>query len=347
MNTKNYILLIVVISIFAVGITYSFFAILASQHRLLQTESVAMKSISSTISAPGVIRSENEATLNFPIAGKLTYLPFKEGDKINQGQTIAALDQRTIQENIQNAVDAYANQKISYNIINDFNGDRALSDTGLSIAARRQLETAVNTLDQAQVALQVQQIAQEQSVLVSPITGVVMHEDVTVPYVNITPTTTFLIADPMAPVFRANVSENDIDYVSVGSKVQIQLNGLSGQTLLGIVEKIYPEKITATDGEQVYQVDISSDALKNKGKLQQSGTVLISSNTAQGTILVPVWLVLQHKYIWVVEDNKAILKQIELGKIHGTNIEVLRGLTENDSVIINPEAIAAKQYQIL
>jgi membrane fusion protein (multidrug efflux system) len=349
MKNNSYFLLLVIVSIIAVSVTYGFLRLGDMYQKPLQTETVAVKQVSSSIAATGVIRSQNEATLNFQVGGKLVYLPVKEGDKVTQGQTIAALDERTIQKNIQSAVDSYQNQKISFDTVNDFNGDRSLSDTGLSIAARRQLEAAVNTLDQTQLALQIQQIAQEQSILTSPINGIVMHEDVTVPYVNVTPATTFVLADPTTPVFRADVAESDIDYVSLGAPVQIQLNGLPGKTLQGIVSKIYPQKVTDANGQAVYQVDVTSDSLLTVGKLQQSGSVLITnaSNSSSGTILVPLWTVLQHKYIWVVSNNQPVLRTVMVGKVHGNTIEILQGLSPNDQVITNPQSVAAKGYTLL
>jgi len=52
-----------------------------------QTESVAIRPIASEILASGSVKSENEATLHFQTGGKLVYLPFKKGDKVNHCPT--------------------------------------------------------------------------------------------------------------------------------------------------------------------------------------------------------------------------------------------------------------------
>jgi len=155
------------------------------------------------------------------------------------------------------------------------------------------------------------------------------------------------LADPKSPVFRANVSENDIDFVSVGAPATIQINGIPSNTFQGTVRKIYPQKITLANAQQVYQVDIQSTALLSYGKLQQSGTVLITNNSVQKALLVPAWLVLSHNMIWVLHNTTPELKQVTLGKTHGNAIEVLNGLSQEDKIITHPESIVNKTYHLL
>lgn len=324
--------------------------LLVSQQKEINitTERVAVKPVGQQILATGMIRSQNEATLSFQTGGKLIYLPFKEGDSVKQGQVIAQLDSRAIQNALQSAVDASQNQKIQFDITNDFNGDRALSDTGLSTSALRQLQTATNTLNQAQLAVAVQQIALEQSTLTSPIDGVITHEDVTTPNVNITPATTFTIADPQEMVFRANISENDISFIALGAPVTITLDGLPNKKIQGVVSKIYQQKQTLASGENIYQVDIQADNLNTIGALRQSGSVVISSKfSGQHVMLIPSWVVLGNKYVWVMRSDKAILQEVTVGDLVGNDIEVTSGLQDNDVIIVAPKAFVTKKYIVL
>ena len=51
--------------------------------------------------------TQTQAVLNFQTGGKLIYLPFKEGDTISQGQTIAQLDTYALQQQLQIAANNY------------------------------------------------------------------------------------------------------------------------------------------------------------------------------------------------------------------------------------------------
>lgn len=342
-NQKRFFLIFGIIIILA-GV--AFFTKQFINKPSIQTETLVVKPVSTTILANGSIASQNEATLHFQIPGQIVYLPFKEGDTVQQGQVIAQLDQRTIQQNIESATKAYQNQKIQFDIVNDNNGDRLLNDLSLSTSALRQLTTAVNTLDQAQVAVTIQKIAQEQSTLVSPINGIITHEDVTTPLVNITPTTSFSVANPTQLVFKANVSETDINFIQVNAPAKVTLAG-DATEYTGTVVKIYPDKKILPSGEAVYQVDIQSDALKANGKYKQAGAALIQNKFNQSVILVPSWTVLQNQYVWVVENNKPVMKKVTVGTTVNNNLEILDGLSSGDKIITNPEAIIAHKYILL
>jgi hypothetical protein len=45
-------------------------------------------------------------------------------------------------------------------------------------------------------------------------------------------------------------------------------------------------------------------------------------------------LALDNNKVWVVENNKAVLKDIVTGKEYGDDVEIVSGLTEGEQVII-------------
>ena len=93
---------IVVIGIFAI-------TFLAHASSPPKTETVDVDSVSQQILATGSINAQTQAVLNFQIGGKLIYLPFKEGDAIYQGQTIAQLDSYALQKQLQIAANNLSN----------------------------------------------------------------------------------------------------------------------------------------------------------------------------------------------------------------------------------------------
>lgn len=366
MKNKTFILVFIGILIATLGASLVLLNI--AQHvsaSSLQTETIAVDPISSTIAAQGTVHSQNEATLYFQTGGKLVYLPFKEGDAIAQGQTIAQLDTYALQRNLQIAANAYQttangtaqtqenNQAgvvegqqrktldaSTYNSYNNITEAQIVTDT-----VQRYVNNSLLAQNSAQLSVDLANYAIQLSRITAPFNGVITHEDVTVANQNVTTTTGFSIADPAQLVFKANIAATDIDFIAVGSPAVIHIDG-SGKTYQGIVTKIYPNKTTLSNGEQVYKVDVTSDALKGV-KLNQSGSVTIQSTAEADVIMVPTWTILNHTHLWVMEDNKPVLKQVTVGKIHGDKIEVTSGLKPGDSVIVNPKGIAQEQYQIL
>lgn len=324
----------------------------------VKTEAAEIKSVASVIQADGSITPQNQATLRFQTGGKLVYLPFKEGDSVKQGQTIASLDTTTLQKQLTQSLNTYRSTRNTFDQTEQ-NEDKSvlqnqqktvtgLSDAGyLNDVAKRIVDQNQANLDNSVLNVEIAQQAIYLSTITSPLNGIITHMDVTSSGVNVTPTTTFIVADPSTLVFRANILENDIDFVTEGSTVTIKLGSGNGKAIQGIVSKIYPDKIALSTGQKAYQVDIESTEIDQYGKMGQSGTALIQSNSQNAAKLVPTWTVLNHDSLWVFANGKPVLRSVIVGKTHGNMTEILDGLEANDRVITNPESIAAGKYQIL
>lgn len=353
---------IVVISLFLIGgIT-----LVTKPSNFIKSENIAVKTVGSQISADGIIASQNEARISFQTPGKLTYIAAKEGDTVYQGETIASLDTYAIQRQLSTALNNYRSTRNTFDQTNDnaatgvLQGQQkfALDTTNksgiggqgeiniINDMAKRIVDQNQANLDNSVIQVELANYALQLSSLQSPISGVITHEDVTVPNVNITPATTFTISDPNAIVFRAQVKEQDIDFISIGAQATVHVNG-NDQTISGTVVQIHPQKITLPNGQNIYQVDVAADNLKNGFTFGQSGFIQISSNVDKTTRLVPVWTVLDNQYIWVDKNNKIALKKITVGKTHGNDIEVLSGLSDEDKVITNPKSILGKNYIVI
>lgn len=325
------------------------------------TTTTSVRFINSVITAEGAVTAQNQANLHFQMSGKLVTLPFKEGDSIKSGQTIASLDSYTIQKQLEAALNTYRSvrntfdqtkdniqdnvQKAQLTYPYDYYSRAGMSDTretAINDAIKRILDQNQANLDNSVINVQLAHNAFQLSTLTSPLNGILLHEDVTVPGLNITPATSFVVADPSTAVFRANVNMNSINYVALGSRAEIAVDGIKNR-LIGTVVNIYPSKVILPNGQSVYQVDIQSDELQKSAKLDQTGTAFIKTNS-EHVALVPVWTVLGGKYIWIDKNNKPELQIVTTGKTHGEDIEIISGLTSQDKIIINPEYIQSLHY---
>jgi multidrug efflux pump subunit AcrA (membrane-fusion protein) len=333
--------------------------------KLNSTTTSSVKFISSTITADGVVTAQNQAVLNFLTSGKLTYLPFKAGDKVYQGQTIASLDSYALRKQLQLASNAYqtaknkadqtqennqagileGQQRYSLDISNKSGYGVISESTVIYDAVVRIVDNDILAKNSAQINIDLANYAIQLSSLTTPISGVIIRQDVTVSGVNVTPTNLFIIADPDSMVFRANIPAQNIYYVSEGSFVNLAIDGIT-EKIKGSIIRIYPAKVILPSGQAVYQADIISDEIKKLAKLDESGTALISTNS-ENVALVPAWTVLSGKFIWVDNGGKPELRQVKAGKIHGNDIEIISGLNSYDHIITDPKYITALKYKFL
>lgn len=358
---KNKII-VSLISILVLALAAGTIQLFTNSQPHFETATVTVKPIATEISAPGTIHSENEATLHFQTGGKVVSLPYKVGDVVYQGATIAQLDTYSLQRQLSAALNSYRSTRDTFDQqqTNAQNGNLAgqqkftLDATTTSRVdgtdvindtVKRILDQQQATLDNSVINVELANYALQLSSLTSPINGVITAEDITTPFVNITPLTSFSVADPTTPIFKAHVAETDIDYVTVGANVHIILSGLIRQ-LDGTVTQIEPQKITDATGNY-YIVDIASPTFKQYGKLGQGGHVLIENTLSGEHLLIPAWTILDHNNVWVLQDNKPQLRKVITGKVHGTSIEILDGLHLGDKIISNPQSIAKLKYTVL
>lgn len=366
MKSKKF-LVILGSSILISGIIIGIIVLLSSQPIPPQGESVAVKQVSSQITADGKVASQNEAILQFQTPGKVAYLGFKEGDSIKKGQTIASLDTYAIQRQLTIALNNYRStrdtfdqtqtnastgvlqgqQKYSLDVTNraGINGQNQVDI--INDMAKRIVDQNQATLDNSVAQVELNSYALQLATLSSPIDGILTRQDVTVPNVNVTPATLFVVDDPESIIFRAQVNEQDIDYVSIGSSALIRLNTNNSSPLTGTVVAIHPGKIILPSGQGIYQVDVQSDQLKGLTTFGTAGFIQITSNTSSTTTLVPNWAVLNEQYIWVETNGTKKRKAIRVGKLHGDFREVISGLDTDDKVIINPASVVSKNYILL
>ena len=320
---------------------------------------VSVKFVNSVITADGVVTAQNRAVLNFQMGGKLIYLPFKEGDAVQIGQTIAQLDTYALQRQLTEALNVYRAARDNFDQTQQNSQDNVLrsqqnplltnadipTPDAVNAAIQRILDQNQANLDNSVINVELANYALQLSTLTSPLHGIVTHEDVTVPGINITPATTFVVADPDSMVFRANIPTENIYYVTVGSDVTLAIDGIPNK-ISGTVVKVYPSKVILPTGQAVYQVDIQSDDLKKLAKLDEAGSAMITTNS-ENVALVPAWTVLGGKYIWIDDNGMPKLIQVTAGEIHGTEIEITGGLKAGEKIITDPKYISSLKYQML
>ena len=340
MDKKSLIITLVAVILIGAGIfVYRAASMTTAQGRT--TITTTAKFVTSTISADGAVTAQNQAVMTFQTPGKLIYLPFKVGDKVYQGQAVAQLDLSKLQANERQAEQSFTAAKAA--------SEKLYNAEGYPTAESYDQKVQRTAVDAAQNIAYDSVVKARQDItdatLVSSVNGILTREDVTVTGVNVTPATTFIVADPDTMVFRANISLGDIYYISVGSQVTLAIDGIPNK-LTGTVVTIYPSKVTLPTGQAVYQVDIASDDLKKQAKLDEAGTALISTN-AENVAVVPAWTVLSGKYVWTDNNGTPELREVTVGKTHSNEIEIIKGLTPTDKIIIDPKFIPSKKYQLL
>lgn len=136
----------------------------------------------------------------------------------------------------------------------------------------------------------------------------------------------------------------DIVDVTEGSQVQISNKDIDLIDLEGVVKKIHPYAFSKVSDLGVEQKRVKVDIeMKDSAVELRPGYVIdirIITDSKKDVLLIPenaVFKMDERKFVFVDENNKAILREIKTGIESQRLIEVNSGLNEGDIVILSPD----------
>lgn len=305
----------------------------------IQTTKIERGKIIQSVTATGTVDSVTTANLSFLTAGRLTYVGVKSGDEVKSGQTIAVLDQRTLRTNLQQALREYAKQRNSFDTTKEANLNRTPQDA-LSTAMKRILENNQSDLEKAVNSVELQQFALEQSVLTSPIDGIIIRADAEVAGMNVGSTTTYTVADINNLEFTIDVDEADIGKISIGQIVNVTLDAFPDNTITLSVTKIDFASHKSDTGGTVYAVKaMLPDNLDQRYKIGMNGDAEIIIAQKPKAMLIPLSALIDEKNIYVKTGKSFSKRTVKLGLESDTQAEVLSGVNTGDEVALQPEEV--------
>jgi len=184
---------------------------------------------------------------------------------------------------------------------------------------------------------------EKQQVLAS-IDGIIIEKLVDENSIGTTGTAAFLIGDIKSLELEGNILSDDIYKVQIGDEVEVSGKAMGDSTVKGKVVKIAPEAKNITSSLGVNQkrvqvtIEISDDA--NLLKPGYDLDIKVITGTKSDTLVIPDSSVFDYKgnsCVFVVDNGKAVIRQIKKGIESEKTIEVVDGLNEGDRIIIKPD----------
>jgi len=322
----------VLIALLVVG-----YILLPKSQKTILTETVKKQDVQKLVSVTGNVYADNSVNLAFGTAGTLAYLGVKTGDTVKAYQTIATLDQRTVQKNLQIALANYAEQRNTFDATEQSYGDTK-SQQATSDQMRRILENNQYDLNKAVTSVELQDLVRQQSVLTTPIAGIVTRADVLAAGVNITPATTFTVTDPNSLGFKMEVDEADIGQIKVGQSVNVSLDSFPNDNLKLKVNRIdFVSHVTSSGGNAFY-VEVTLP-MQNNYRVGMSGNADIIIDSRNNVIAIQSSDIFDNNYVYVKTAKGYAKRKLNLGLQSDTEAQVLSGLSEGDTVAIDPTSV--------
>ena len=242
------------------------------------------------------------------------------GDFVKKGQVLAEMDLIQLQQ----AELQMKNKEIEYNRLKKLHEAGGLSQSDL---------------DAVELAYQVSKTTYENllenSVLLSPITGVVTARNYDVGDMYAMSAPVFTVEQIVPVKLLVGISESDYSKVKKGDSVEITADAIPGKTFYGKITRIYPTIDPAT---RTFTVEVVVD---NNYKTLRPGMfarVTIKFGTNNNVVIPDVAVVKQQgsgeRFVYVLnEDGTVSYVKVVLGRRMGAEFEVLEGIADGATIV--------------
>lgn len=278
------------------------------------------QTITGTLEASTIVHLHNE------VSGRITDLPYYEGDSVKQGTAIINLDDKLIQAEMEKAVAQKQQAALDLKRLKKLITKKLASEEDLT-RARTELEITT-----AEVKLQRTRLSQ--TVMRAPFNGIITERnyepgDVVPQHSHI-----LTLIDPSSLHIKMQLSESWLPLIEQKDAVEITIDALGANVHEGRISRIHP---TIDPNTRKGIVEVKFVTLPAEARSGQLARITIRS-TPMDRLLIPSFVVRHDStgaYIFIVsDDNKAIKTYVKKGLSFGDNIEIVEGLLVNQNVII-------------
>jgi HlyD family secretion protein len=355
---KNIVLAIVIVAAAAFGFTYlkkSKEAASAANEALNSRETTAKvetKDINFVVTVSGEITPEKQVSVRPEVNGLILELPVDIGDKVKKDQLLFAMDDKNIRieiEQRQTQIDA-ANLQLE-KARRNFERDRKLYQENLvSKEAFENTETefslAKNNIERAQKDLDLAMERLDKTQILAPFDCTILTRPVSAGQAVSgsggfnSGTEVLTIADLNRMIINAHVNQADVSRLSVGLKVDIQVEAIAGLVVEGTVERIAPQA-TIVNGIKGFSARILLNKIDPRIQPGMTANIKIPVQSAAGVTAVPLGAVFteyneqlkkQERFVYVQNGNTFERRVVQIGVADYFFAEILSGLNSGETV---------------
>ncbi|HEV8505890.1 MAG TPA: efflux RND transporter periplasmic adaptor subunit [Chitinophagaceae bacterium] len=298
-----------------------------------------------TITASGLLSTENEARLSFKINGIIDRIFVKEGDHVRKGQLLATLKSTEIASQVQQVQLAVEKAERDFQRANNLYKD--------SVVTLEQLQNAKTGVDIARQNLQQVAFNQQYSKIYAPTDGFVVkktgnegelaNSGSPILFIN-------ALSGSSKWILKVGLSDKEWSAIDVANKASVSVDAFPGKLFSGVVSK---KSISADAASGSFQAELQVDFGEQHPGIGMFGTAAISVSHSPIGFSIPYEALLEADgkkgFVFVSDDKKTVKKiAVTISDISNDLVYVEDGLRGhlwvvtagspylNDQSIINP-----------
>jgi RND family efflux transporter MFP subunit len=278
--------------------------------------------------ATGTVEPRRWAALASTELGRIVEYPATENAEVAAGAMLVRLDDETLQAELEELL-----ARVDF-LEKDVERYRALLER--ESVSRQTYERLVSELAAARAAANARAQRLADMTIVAPFDGLVLRKDGEIGEVVQPGDVLVWLGQPPPYWISAEVDEEDIPRVQMGHEVLITADAFPGRVLEGKVIEITPMGDVVNKQYRV-RIGLPADSPLLVGMTVEVNVIIRRETEA---LLIPDTAV-RGGSVFLIEDGRAVQREIKVGVFGRDSVEVLEGLAEGERVIAQPPAVLA------
>jgi HlyD family secretion protein len=306
--------------------------------------------IISEVTASGELRAKAQVDISSETIGRIKRIFFQEGDHVKKGTLLIEL----------NDVQVKASKKLAQAQLAQAKQDlvRAEKLFEKDLISKESYEKILLSHEATRAQYEQALDAYRKTKIYAPISGKIMKinveegETAVMGTMNYQGTVLMTIADMSMMIAVVTIDETDVPTVSLGQEVEVIADALPDSIYSGNVTKVGLMPITSqltTEKVTDFEVEIELDEFSPLLRPGMNVKTEIITNEKSDVLIVPIQASGRRKIeekttetVFKVEGNSAVLKEIVTGASSDTDIEIISGVEQGDTIIIGPYRVLSK-----
>jgi membrane fusion protein, multidrug efflux system len=292
----------------------------------VEVEPISVERVVESATAVGTLLSAESADISPEVAGRIDLIAFDEGMPVTKGELLFRLDSAIYEAAVS---EAEANYELKQR--NFTRADELLANKVGTVRAR---DEAVSEMQVGKALLTLAQSRLDKMKIVAPFDGIVGLRNVSVgDYVE--PGHTLVNLEKIDPIkVDFSVAERYLPYVRRGAEVRLTVDALGEQEFTGKVYAINPQIDPAGRSIALRAEVPNPDEILRPGLFAR---VRLETEVRDNALVVSEDAIVAQaggSYVYRVVDDKAILTPVEIGQRRFGKVEILKGLSADDTVVV-------------
>lgn len=292
---------------------------------LVETVTMKMHDFENSLEFLGTFEPFRQNTISSDASGKIIKLNVEEGDYISQGKQIAKVDDEMLQLQLQSSDVAIEGAKNDDQRYSNLSKENAVSGV--------QVEKTKLGLKSAEIQKKQIQKQLRSTNLSAPFSGVVTKRMIDLGSVVGPGTPLIEITDVSKLKLTVNVPERDILKFRMGQDVRVTADIYSDRVFTGKVTNIS----VVADKSHNFKVQITINNASKELYAGMYGSVSLKNAQSVSAMSIPRQALVgssKSPRVYVVRNGKAKLVSFNAGTSDGDYVEVIKGLSKGDKIVI-------------